>query len=252
VKLSIDLNADLGEGALGERELLELVSSASIACGFHAGDPAMMSASIITARNAGVAVGAHPSLADRENFGRQELPVTPDEVFILVAYQVGAFNGLARSFGVRPNHVKPHGALYNMAVNDRALANAIARAVVAFDRSLILFVLPGSELMRAGQECGLHTASEGFADRAYETDGSLTPRSRAGAVIHETRAVVQRVVRMAVEGTVLATDGSELAMRVDTICTHGDTPGAQDLVRALRDGLERAGVAIVPVAGPPA
>ena len=149
MKLSIDLNADLGEGAPGERELLELVSSASIACGFHAGDPAMMKASIITARDAGVAVGAHPSLADRENFGRQELPVTPDEVFALVAYQVGAFNGLARSFGVRPNHVKPHGALYNMAVRDAPLADAIARAVFAIDPSLTLFAPNDSALAQA-------------------------------------------------------------------------------------------------------
>jgi UPF0271 protein len=147
--------------------------------------------------------------------------------------------------------VKPHGALYNMAVKDRGLADAIARAIVAFDRSLILFALPGSELIRAGEACGLHIASEGFADRAYEPDGSLTPRSREGAVIHDAGIVVKRAVRMAVEGTVLAIDGSELAMRVETICTHGDTPGAQELTRALRAGLERAGVAIVPVAGPP-
>lgn len=255
--ITIDLNCDLGESfgayTIGADEaVMSSISSANVACGYHGGDPAVMRRTVRLACAAGVAVGAHPGFPDLAGFGRREMRMAPQDAEDMVLYQIGALAAIAQSEGARLRHVKPHGALYNMAVKDRGLADAIARAVVAFDRSLILFALPGSELMLAGRECGLHTASEGFADRAYEPDGSLTPRSRAGAVIHETRTVVQRAVRMAIEGTVLATDGSELAMRVDTICTHGETPGAHELTRALRAGLERAGVAIVPVAGPPA
>ena len=182
MKLSIDLNADLGEGAASERELLGLVSSANIACGFHAGNPSSMTASILAAREAGVAVGAHPSLADRENFGRRELPVTPNEVFALVTYQVGAFQAIARSLGVRPHHVKPHGALYNMAARDPALADAVAHALLAVDRSLILFAPGGSALARAGEAIELTVAREVFADRNYLPDGSLVPRTRPDAL----------------------------------------------------------------------
>src|SRR5450432_4326458 len=176
MKLRIDLNADLGEGAGSDRELLALVSSASIACGFHAGDPASISASIVAAAAAGVAVGAHPSLADREHFGRKELPVTPNDVFALVAYQVGAFHAIATSLGVRPNHVKPHGALYNMAARDPALADAVAHGLLAVDRSLFLFAPSGSALAHAGTTVGLRIVREAFADRNYQPDGSLVPR----------------------------------------------------------------------------
>ena len=244
MKLSIDLNADLGEGAPGERELLELVSSASIACGFHAGDPAMMRASIITARDAGVAVGAHPSLADRENFGRQELPVTPDEVFALVAYQVGAFNGLARSFGVRPNHVKPHGALYNMAVRNAPLADAIARAVFAIDPSLTLFAPNDSALAQASGRVGLRVTNEVFADRNYLPDGTLVHRSRPDALLHDPDAAVERVLRMLQENRVRAIDGSDVAVKAETICIHGDNPESVAFARELRAKLLSAGIAI--------
>ena len=244
MKLSIDLNADLGEGAPGERELLELVSSASIACGFHAGDPAMMKASIITARDAGVAVGAHPSLADRENFGRQELPVTPDEVFALVAYQVGAFNGLARSFGVRPNHVKPHGALYNMAVRDAPLADAIVRAVFAIDPSLTLFAPNDSALAQASERIGLRVTNEVFADRNYMPDGTLVHRSRPDALLHDPEAAVERVLRMLQENRVRAIDGSDVAIKAETICIHGDNPESVAFARELRAKLLSAGIAI--------
>ena len=244
MKLSIDLNADLGEGALAERELLELVSSASIACGFHAGDPAMMSASIITARDAGVAVGAHPSLADRENFGRQELPITPDEVFALVAYQVGAFNGLALSFGVRPNHVKPHGALYNMAVRDAPLADAIARAVFAIDPSLTLFAPNDSALAQASGRVGLRVTNEVFADRNYLPDGTLVHRSRPDALLHDPDAAVERVLRMLQENRVRAIDGSDVAVKAETICIHGDNPESVAFARELRTKLLSAGIAI--------
>jgi UPF0271 protein len=254
--MRIDLNCDMGEsfGAYtigADAEVMASISSANVACGYHGGDPAVMRRTVRLAREAGVAVGAHPGFQDLAGFGRREMRVAPQEIEDMVLYQIGALAAIAQSEGVRLQHVKAHGALYNMAAKDRALADAIARAVAAFDRSLILFGLPGSELTRAGAVCGLRVASEGFADRAYEPDGSLTPRSRVGAVIHDTEAVVRRAVRMAVEGRVAATDGSEIVMQVETICTHGDTPGAKALTRALRAGLERAGVAIAPVAGPP-
>jgi UPF0271 protein len=254
--MRIDLNCDMGEsfGAYtigADDEVMASISSANVACGYHGGDPAVMRRTVRLAREAGVAVGAHPGFQDLAGFGRREMRLAPQEVEDMVLYQIGALAAIAQSEGVRLQHVKAHGALYNMAAKDRGLADAIARAVAAFDRSVILFGLPGSELTRAGAACGLRVAPEGFADRAYEPDGSLTPRSRAGAVIHDTETVVRRAVRMAVDGRVAATDGSEMVMQVETICTHGDTPGAQALTRALRAGLERAGVAIAPVARPP-
>jgi UPF0271 protein len=196
------------------------------------------------ARDNGVAVGAHPGLPDLVGFGRRPMSVTPGEVEDLVLYQVGALDAMARAEGVKLRHVKAHGALYTMAIRDRALADALARAVAVFDRSLFLFGLPGTELLRAGEAAGLAVAAEGFADRAYETDGSLTPRSQPDAVIHEVGAVVARGIRMAREGVVHARDGKEIPMRVVTLCTHGDTPGSHELTRRLREGLEGAGIAV--------
>jgi UPF0271 protein len=252
--MRIDLNADVGESfgayTIGvDAELIPTITSANVACGFHGGDPAVMRRTVRLARAAGVSVGAHPGFQDLAGFGRREMRVTPQEAEDVVLYQIGALAGIAHSEGVSLRHVKPHGALYNMAVRDAALAEAIARAVRAFDPALILFALPGSALMRAGEACGLTVAAEGFADRSYEPDGSLTPRSRTGAVIHDAPAVVARAVRMATEGRVAAVDGSEILLRVQTICTHGDTLGAQELTRAIRAGLERAGVTVAPVSG---
>ncbi len=252
--MRIDLNADIGEsfGAYtigADAELMPNITSANVACGFHGGDPAVMRRTVRMAREAGVSVGAHPGFQDLAGFGRREIRVTAQEAEDIVLYQIGALAAIAKSEGLALRHVKPHGALYNMAVRDAALATAIARAVRAFDPSLILFALPGSELMRAGEDCGLTVAAEGFADRSYEPDGSLTPRSRASAVIHDPSLVVDRAVRMATEGKVTAAGGSELLMRVQTICTHGDTPGAQELTRAIRAGLVRAGVTVAPVSG---
>lgn len=246
---SIDLNCDMGESfgayTIGADEaVMASISSANVACGYHGGDPSVMRQTVRLARAAGVAVGAHPGLPDLAGFGRREMRVTPDEVEGLVLYQVGALDAIARSEGVQLQHVKVHGALYNMAARDRALADAIARAVRAFSRALLLFALPGSELQRAGEAAGLDVAPEAFADRSYEPDGSLTPRARPGAVIHDPATVVERAVRMATEGRVTASDGSEIALRVATICTHGDTRGAADLTRLLRAGLARAGVAV--------
>lgn len=249
---SIDLNCDMGEsfGAYtigADGEVMRSISSANVACGYHGGDPAVMRRTVRLARQAGVSVGAHPGLPDLAGFGRRDMRVTPQEVEDMVLYQVGALAAIAAAEGVRLQHVKAHGALYNMAARDRSLADAIARGVRAFDASLILFVLPSSELQQAGDASGLAIALEGFADRAYEPDGSLTPRSRPGSVIHDPEEVVRRAVRMATGGGVTATDGSEIALRVDTICTHGDTPGAHELTRLLRAGLERQNIVVAPV-----
>jgi UPF0271 protein len=244
MKHSIDLNADLGEGEPSENELLKLVSSANIACGFHAGDPSRMTASIMAAREAGVAVGAHPGLADRENFGRKELPVSTNEVFALVVYQVGAFLSIATSLGVRPNHVKPHGALYNMAARDPALAEAVAHAVLAVDRALFLFAPGGSALARAGEAIGLRIAREAFADRNYRPDGSLVPRTQPNALLHDAGEAGERVLRMLRDEVVRAIDGSDIPIQADTICVHGDTADAVAFAKDLRARLAAAGIAV--------
>jgi UPF0271 protein len=244
MKRSVDLNADLGEGATTERSLLRLVSSANIACGFHAGNPGSMALSIRAAWERGVAVGAHPSLADRENFGRKELPVTPDEVFTLVVYQVGAFQAVASSLGVKPNHVKPHGALYNMSARDPELAEAVARAIAAVDRSLILFAPGKSALERAGESSGLRMAREVFADRNYRPDGSLVPRTEPNAILHDAGEAAARILRMLSDGVVRAVDGRDIAIEGDTICVHGDTPEAVAFANELRQKLAGAGIEI--------
>jgi 5-oxoprolinase (ATP-hydrolysing) subunit A len=250
---TIDLNCDMGEsfGAYtigADDAVMPSITSANVACGYHGGDPGVMRRTVRLARDAGVRVGAHPGFPDLMGFGRREMRMAPQDLEDMVVYQIGALAAIARSEGVALSHVKAHGALYNMAVTDKALASAIARAVMAVDPALIFFALPGSELARAANGLGLQVALEGFADRSYEPDGSLTPRSRAGAVIHDVDAVVERALRMATDGVVTASDGSRLDMRVETICTHGDTPGAQALTRALRTSLERAGVTVAAVA----
>jgi 5-oxoprolinase (ATP-hydrolysing) subunit A len=196
------------------------------------------------ARDHGVAVGAHPGLPDLAGFGRRNMAVTPKEVENMVVYQIGALAAIAAAEQVPLRHVKVHGALYNQAVKDRALADAIAAAVRAVDRRLALFALPGTELARAAEAAGLHLAREGFADRAYEPDGSLTPRSRPGSVIHSAEEVIGRAVRMARDGVVRAVNGSDIPMRIDTLCTHGDTPGSHELARQLRAGLEAEGIMV--------
>jgi UPF0271 protein len=251
---TIDLNSDLGESfgrwTLGhDAELMASITSCNIACGYHAGDPEVMRRTVRLAREHGVAIGAHPGLPDLVGFGRRAMSVTAAEVENLVLYQVGALAAIARAEGTRLQHVKPHGALYNMAIKDRGLADGIARAVASFDPSLLLFGLPGTELLRAGDAAGLPLAAEGFADRNYEADGSLTPRTEPDAVIHDAAAVVTRAVQMAREGVVISRDGEEVPMRVATICTHGDTPGSHTLARRIRDGLERAGIKVRAVGG---
>ncbi len=242
--MQIDLNSDVGESSGADEPVLESVTSANVACGCHAGDPGVMRRTVRLAAAAGVAIGAHPGFPDREGFGRREMRLTPREVEDTVLYQIGALSAIAAAEGTRLAHVKAHGALYNMAVKDAALAGAIARAVRALDGGLILFGLPGSELLRAGRDAGLRVAAEGFADRAYEPDGSLTPRTRPGSVIEDADAVVARAVRMVTEGRVKATDGADLALDIQTLCVHGDTRGAAELTRRLREGLERHGIAV--------
>ena len=244
MNLAVDLNADLGEGAGHDEELLSLVSSASIACAFHAGDVSTITASLRRARTAGVAVGAHPSFDDPENFGRTEIALAADKVFALVVFQVAAFNALAATAGIRANHIKPHGALYNMAARDATIACAVVRAIVAVDPSLILFAPGESELARSARSRGVHVASEVFADRNYLPSGALVPRSRPDALLHDVKEVGPRVIRMLRERRVQAIDGADVVVNADTICVHGDTPDAVEFVRTLRWQLEREGVII--------
>jgi UPF0271 protein len=206
-----------------------------------------MRRTVRAAKQHGVSVGAHPGFADLQGFGRREIQADPAEVEDSLIAQIGALAAIARAEQAQVRHVKAHGALYNMAARDRRLADAIARAIKAFDASLIMFGLPNSPMIEAGAAAGLRVVAEGFADRAYEPDGSLTPRSRAGAVIHDPALVVERAVRMVRDGVVLTPDGKEIPLKVETICVHGDTPGAPELTRRIRAGLEAAGIAVRPL-----
>ncbi len=244
--MKINLNADLGEsfGAwkMGEDEaLLQVVRSANIACGFHAGDPLVMRHTVRSARAAGVSLGAHPAYPDLQGFGRRPMKLAPAEVEAIVIYQVGALAGVAAAEGGRVTHVKPHGALNNQACEDAALADAIARAVRAIDRELILLAPALSELYRAGERAGLRVAAEVFADRAYTDDGLLVPRGRPGAVIHDHAELVAHVLRMLEAGGIVAQSGKLLPATMDSICVHGDTLGAVASARQLRAALEAAG-----------
>ena len=244
MKLSVDINADLGEGSGHDEELFELISSANVATGFHAGDSDSMHAAITAAKKHGVAVGAHPSFFDRENFGRKELKISTPEIFDAVAYQLGVFQAIASAVGVQPNHVKPHGALYNMAVRDQELAGAIARAIESVDPRLILFAPDKSELARAGETHGLQIAREIFADRNYRNDGWLVQRTRPDALLRDPNEAAERVLRMLREGKVRSVEGRDVDVRGETICVHGDTPGAVEFAHELRSHLEHEGVRI--------
>jgi UPF0271 protein len=244
MKLTVDLNSDLGEGSGYDNELFELISSANIATGFHAGDSDTMHAAVHAAKEHCVAVGAHPSFFDRENFGRKELKVSNEEVFDAVAYQLGIFQAIASAVGMRPNHVKPHGALYNMAVREENLADTIARAIASVDPKLILFAPDNTELARAGKAHGLQIAREVFADRNYLNDGWLVPRTRPDALLRDPKEAAGRVMRMLREGKVRSVEGRDVDVRGETICVHGDTPGAVEFARELRMQLEHEGVNI--------
>jgi UPF0271 protein len=244
MNLIVDLNADLGEGAGHDAELFELISSASIATGFHAGDADTMHAAVLAAKAHGVAVGAHPSFFDRENFGRKELKIGLEEVFNGVVYQLGIFQAIATSVGMRPNHVKPHGALYNLAVRDMKLAEAIARSIKSVDSKLILFAPDNTDLARAGEAYGLQIAREVFADRNYLSDGWLVPRTRPDALLTDPVEAATRVLRMLREGKVRSVEDRDVDVRAETICVHSDTPGAVRFARELRSQLESQGVKI--------
>jgi UPF0271 protein len=248
--MAVDLNADLGEGMGDDEALLAVVSSANIACGGHAGDALTMARTLRAAAERGVAAGAHPAFEDRAHFGRRELDLPPATVREQVLRQLDAIAAAARAEGVRLRHVKAHGALYNRAAREPALARAVAGAVRAFDPDLAFYALAGSALARAGREAGLFTVEEAFADRAYGPDGSLVPRGEPGAVLHDAAAVAARALEMATAGRVLALDGSPVSLVAQTLCVHGDTPGAVAMARAVRAALEAAGVRIAaPVRG---
>ena len=247
--MRVDINSDVGESfgayTIGhDVGLMTSITSANVAAGFHAGDPSVLRATIRSAKQHGVAVGAHPGFPDLVGFGRRELNVTSTEAEDFVLYQIAAVAGVAAAEGVKLQHVKPHGALFNMAARNLDLASAIASAVAAFDSSLIFFGLPGSEILNAGRAAGLRVAAEVFADRAYEPDGSLASRRKPGSVIHDPAAVVARAVRMVKDHTVVATDGSIVSLHAETICVHGDTPGSDQLAAQIRAGLEAAGITV--------
>ena len=250
----IDLNADLGEGfgvwRLGDDDaLLEIVTSANVACGFHAGDPTTMRRVCTRAAARGVAVGAQVSYRDLAGFGRRFVDVDPVELADDLLYQLAALDGIARVAGTRVGYVKPHGALYNAAVTHVGHAQAVVDAVVAYDRRLPVLGLPGSELLRSVEAAGMRPVAEGFADRGYAAAGTLVPRRGAGALVEDPAEVAERAVRMATDAVVVAVDGTRLLMPVESVCVHGDTPGAVAMARAVRAALESAGVALGSFAG---
>lgn len=245
----IDLNSDVGESfgrwRLGDdAALLGIVSSANVACGFHAGDPRTLRETCAAAVAAGVVIGAQVGYRDLAGFGRRFLDVDPVELADEVVYQVGALDALARTVGGRVAYVKPHGALYNAVVHHEEQARAVATAVRALDPSLPLLGLPGSALLRAGEQRGLRVVPEAFADRAYTPEGTLVPRTHAGAVLEDPRAVAERVVRLVERGAVRAVDGADVTVRAESVCVHGDTPGAAAIAAAVREALDGAGVAV--------
>lgn len=245
----IDLNADLGEGfgpwALADDDaLLDLVTSANVACGFHAGDPMIMRATTRAAVERGVSIGAHVAYRDLAGFGRRFLAVTPAELTADVVYQLGALDAFARLAGDRVRYVKPHGALYNAIVRHEEQARAVVDAVVAYDATLPVVGMSGSAVLRLAREAGLPVVHEVFADRGYEPDGSLVPRGAQGAVLHDPLEVADRALRLVTEGVVVASDGREITVEADSVCVHSDTPGAVSLLTEVRRVLEASGVVV--------
>jgi len=246
----INLNADMGEGFgaydIGDDAgLLKIIRSASIACGFHAGDPVTMQRNVVRAVAEGVSIGAHPGFNDLWGFGRRRIDMNPRELEYMIAYQIGALRAMASYANARVTHLKPHGALNNMAAENIELALAIGRAIKTVDRDIIYVALAGSEMEKAARELGLPLAREGFCDRLYDDDGNLTSRKIAGAVLHDANEIRDRVVRMVVDEEIISRTGKRLPVRLDTLCLHGDEPSAVIAARAVRQGLEDAGVKIV-------
>jgi UPF0271 protein len=237
--MKVDLNADLGEGCTNDRDLLQLVSSANIACGFHAGDAQTMRQSVLWALEFGVAIGAHPSFPDRENFGRTRMQLPAETVYAQMIYQIGALQAIARSEGGKLVHVKPHGMLYNQAAQEPELANAIARAVKAVDPALVLVGLANSESIRAGKALGLTTREEVFADRGYQADGSLVPRSQPGALIDSDQQAIEQTLSMIQQGKVKSLSGEWVNVNADTVCLHGDGAHAMAFAAQLRQAFKQ-------------
>ncbi|MBO0587948.1 5-oxoprolinase subunit PxpA [Sporosarcina sp. E16_8] len=245
----VDLNCDLGESfgryKLGEQqEILKYVTSANIACGFHAGDPSVMRETVKLAIENGVKIGAHPGLPDLNGFGRREMKITPQEGYDMVVYQIGALQGFLATFNETMQHVKPHGALYNMSATDTKLAEAIAQAVYDISPSLVLFGLAGSELTKAGEKIGLRTAHEVFADRTYQSDGTLTSRSQSDALLTNQEQAVAQIVKMVTEGKVISQQNTEVSLKADTICIHGDGEHALDFAKYSKETLEKNNIIV--------
>lgn len=241
---SVDLNCDMGEGYTNDRVLMDYVSSANVACGFHAGDADTMRATVDAALEKSVAVGAHPSFPDREDFGRRDLTVSPGDVYSIVAEQINIFRAVCQAAGAEMRHVKPHGALYNLAARDDETAEAIAKAVYDIDPRLILYGLSGSNSISAADRIGLRTASEVFADRTYQADGSLTSRKEMNALITQTGAAAAQALAMVRDGVVVSVSGEGVAVRADTICIHGDGPQAVQFAAAISSELKMNNITI--------
>lgn len=245
--ISVDLNCDMGESygvyALGNDDaILDLVTSVNIACGYHAGDPRTMRRTVASALEKKVAIGAHPGLPDLAGFGRRNMSITPDEAYEMTVYQIGALEAFVRAEGGRMHHVKPHGALYNMAAQQDKLAEAIAEAVYKVNPELVLYGLSGSKLIAAGERAGLRTASEVFADRTYCRDGSLTPRQEPDALIHDPAIAAAQIIQMVKSGTVISREQIEVKLKAETICIHGDGEHALAFARQIRELLQKQGV----------
>lgn len=252
MKYAVDLNCDLGESFGNykcgmDEEVIPYITSANVACGFHASDPMVMEKTVKAAREHQVCVGAHPGFRDLVGFGRRNMNLPAEEITAIVEYQIGALNAFCQASHMKLQHVKPHGALYNMAVKDRSIADAICRGIASVDSNLILLGPAHSNLVRSAKEFGLPCAKEVFADRAYEEDGSLVARSKPGAMITDAHTAAERVIRMIRNGTVVTITGKEIEVDADSVCVHGDSPAALDFVRSIRQALIHEGILIAPM-----
>lgn len=247
--MQIDLNCDLGEAFGnysfgGDKDILPLITSANIACGFHAGDANVMNETIQLAKRHNIGIGAHPGLPDLQGFGRRKLDMSPEEVYNIVVYQLGALNGFCLIHDVKMNHVKPHGALYQMGAKDKSIASAIAQAVYDFDKTLVFVGLANTLLISEAKKLGLKTASEVFADRRYEDDGQLVSRKEPDAVISDSDEALNQVVKMVTENKVISKNNKEITLQADTICVHGDGAHALEFVNKIREKLTKEGIDI--------
>lgn len=245
----IDLNCDMGEGfgnyvMQQDNTLLDYISSANIACGFHAGDPQVMEYTLKAAHKKGVAIGAHPGLPDLQGFGRREMKISANEAYQMTLYQIGALSAFAKAANTRLNHVKPHGALYNMAAKDAAIAKAIVQAVHDFDPQLILFALAGSEMIHEAEKTGITTASEVFADRSYQDDGSLTPRTQKNALITDVKQSLKQVLTMIKDQQVISVNQKPVTLKAETLCIHGDGIHAAEFAKTIYETLKKEGITI--------